>query len=99
MHTITNLCTSCLIQHTNMGSEATPCNETLKQNEKRAMRLRLGKVTVADVLAAQPVTTDLLKFIRASIKIIAVSKLLIFFFSMTPPPPSSPLSPHRTLYL
>src|SRR2546427_419895 len=30
------------------------------------MRLRLGKVTVADVLAAQPVTTNLLKFMRAS---------------------------------
>src|SRR5690242_21186182 len=30
--------------------------------------LRLGKVTVADVLAAQPVTTNLLKFMRASIK-------------------------------
>src|SRR5262245_39109574 len=29
--------------------------------------LRLGKVTVADVLAAQPVTTNLLKFMRASI--------------------------------
>src|SRR5215510_15726649 len=27
-----------------------------KQNAKREMRLRLGKVTVADVLAAQPVT-------------------------------------------
>src|SRR5436190_6205256 len=35
---------------------------------KREMRLRLGKVTVADVLAAQPVTTNLLKFMRASIK-------------------------------
>src|SRR5262245_63731281 len=34
----------------------------------RSMRLRLGKVTVADVLAAQPVTTNLLKFMRASIK-------------------------------
>src|SRR4051812_49796542 len=40
----------------------------LKQNAKREMRLRLGKVTVADVLAAQPVTTNLLKFMRASIK-------------------------------
>src|SRR5438067_2528113 len=39
------------------------------------MRLRLGKVTVADVLAAQPVTTNLLKFMRASIKMIGVSNL------------------------
>src|SRR5437660_9741038 len=42
-------------------------NQILKQNAKREMRLRLGKVTVADVLAAQPVTTNLLKFMRASI--------------------------------
>src|SRR5438477_7257443 len=45
-------------------------NQILKQNAKREMRLRLGKVTVADVLAAQPVTTNLLKFMRASIKMI-----------------------------
>src|SRR5258708_25524585 len=44
-----------------------PFNQILKQNAKREMRLRLGKVTVADVLAAQPVTTNLLKFMRASI--------------------------------
>src|SRR4051794_41298033 len=49
-------------------SDATPFNQILKQNAKREMRLRLGKVTVADVLAAQPVTTNLLKFMRASIK-------------------------------
>src|SRR5258708_11320023 len=36
---------------------------------------RSGKVTVADVLAAQPVTTNLLKFMRASIKMIGVSNL------------------------
>src|SRR5438445_6021830 len=30
---------------------------TLFRSAKREMRLRLGKVTVADVLAAQPVTT------------------------------------------
>src|SRR5437899_12414258 len=47
---------------------STPFNQILKQNAKREMRLRLGKVTVADVLAAQPVTTNLLKFMRASIK-------------------------------
>src|SRR5438477_7833098 len=44
----------------------------------RSMRLRLGKVTVADVLAAQPVTTNLLKFMRASIKMIGVSNLQSF---------------------
>src|SRR2546428_13368908 len=51
-----------------LGYDATPFNQILKQNAKREMRLRLGKVTVADVLAAQPVTTNLLKFMRASIK-------------------------------
>src|SRR5690554_7544368 len=57
----------CLIQLTKLGYDATPFNQILKQNAKREMRLRLGKVTVADVLAAQPVTTNLLKFMRASI--------------------------------
>src|SRR5690348_18185116 len=47
------------------------------------MRLRLGKVTVADVLAAQPVTTNLLKFMRASIKMIGVCNLQSFIASMT----------------
>src|SRR5207249_10899553 len=57
--------------------------QILKQNAKREMRLRLGKVTVADVLAAQPVTTNLLKFMRASIKMIGVSNLQSFIASMT----------------
>src|SRR5438034_10953691 len=57
MLTMTNLSTECLIQLTKLGYDATPFNQILKQNAKREMRLRLGKVTVADVLAAQPVTT------------------------------------------
>src|SRR4051794_41314113 len=69
MLTMTNLSTECLIQLTKLGYDAMPFNQILKQNAKREMRLRLGKVTVADVLAAQPVTTNLLKFMRASIKI------------------------------
>src|SRR5262245_34919690 len=59
MLTMTNLSTECLIQLTKLGYDATPFNQILKQNAKREMRLRLGKVTVADVLAAQPVTTNL----------------------------------------
>src|SRR5438128_11956185 len=55
----------------------------LSKRAKREMRLRLGKVTVADVLAAQPVTTNLLKFMRASIKMIGVSNLQSFIASMT----------------
>src|SRR2546428_4715335 len=38
----------------------------------------LFRSTVADVLAAQPVTTNLLKFMRASIKMIGVSNLQSF---------------------
>src|SRR5690606_3031300 len=60
MLTMTNLTTECLIQLTKLGYDATPFNHILKQNAKREMRLRLGIVTVADVLAAQPVTTNLL---------------------------------------
>src|SRR5262245_58794726 len=70
VHGVLNLSTECLIQLTKLGYDATPFNQILKQNAKREMRLRLGKVTVADVLAAQPVTTNLLKFMRASIKMI-----------------------------
>src|SRR5437588_12024392 len=78
---MTNLSTECLIQLTKLGYDATPFNQILKQNAKREMRLRLGKVTVADVLAAQPVTTNLLKFMRASIKMIGVSNLQSFIAS------------------
>src|SRR5437762_8400369 len=66
-----------------LGIPAEPLFRSLKQNAKREMRLRLGKVTVADVLAAQPVTTNLLKFMRASIKMIGVSNLQSFIASMT----------------
>src|SRR5690242_5748293 len=83
MLTMTNLSTECLIQLTKLGYDATPFNQILKQNAKREMRLRLGKVTVADVLASQPVTTNLLKFMRASIKMIGVSNLQSFIASMT----------------
>src|SRR5438876_7334170 len=38
-------------------------------NRSSDLRLRLGKVTVADVLAAQPVTTNLLIFIEARINL------------------------------
>src|SRR5258708_7580972 len=78
MLTMTNLSTECLIQLTKLGYDATPFNQILKQNVIREMRLRLGKVTVADVLAAQPVTTN----------------LLIFFFNDTPTTEISTLPLH-----
>src|SRR5256885_2152984 len=86
MLTMTNLSTVCLIQLTKLGYEATLFNQILKQNAKREMRLRLGKVTVAVVLAAQPVTTNLLKFMRAS-----------FFFLGVRHPPSFTPFPTQTL--
>src|SRR5260370_37975466 len=46
--TMTNLSTECLIQRNKLGYVATPLIQILKQNAKREMRLRLGKVTVAD---------------------------------------------------
>src|SRR5258707_14494556 len=71
--TMTNRSTECLIQLTKLGYDATRFKQILTQNATREMRLRLGKVTVADVLAAHPVTTNLLKVMRASIKMIGVS--------------------------
>src|SRR5258708_23556348 len=82
MLTMTNLSTECLIQLTKLGYDATPFNQILKQNAKREMRLRLGKVTRADVLAAHPVTTNLLKFMRALIKMIGGYQQLIFISTM-----------------
>src|SRR5688500_1081744 len=73
MLTMTKMSTESFIHLPKLGHDASTFNQILKQNAKREMRLRLGKVTVADVLAAQPVTTNLLKFMRASIKMIGVS--------------------------
>src|SRR5262249_23877700 len=99
MLTMTNLSTECLIQLTKLGYDATPFNQILKQNAKREMRLRLGKVTVADVLAAQPVTTNLLKFMRRSIKMRGVSNLLSFIASMTQKLTLSDISDESKNYL
>src|SRR5439155_1261612 len=82
-----------------LGYDPTPFNQILKQNAKREMRLRLGKVTVADVLAAQPVTTNLLKFMRASIKMIGVSNLQSFIASMTQKLTLSDISDESKNYL
>src|SRR5207253_924059 len=99
MLTMTNLSTECLIQLTKLGYDAPPFNQILKQNAKREMRLRLGKVTVADVLTAQPVTTNLLKFMRAPIHMIGVSNLQSFIASMTPKLTLSDISDESKNYL
>src|SRR5262249_47896405 len=89
----------CLRENRKMGCGATPLKKKLKQNAKREMRLRLGKVTVADVLAAQPVTKNLLKFMRASIKMICVSNLQSFIASMTQKLTLSDISDESKNYL
>src|SRR5690606_27396665 len=65
------------------GYDATPLNQILKQNAKRERRSRRGKATVDDGWAAQPVTTNLLKVRRASIKMMGVPNLQRFIASMT----------------
>src|SRR5260370_41494165 len=74
-------------------------NQILKQTQKREMRLKQGKVKVAGVLAAQPVTTNLLQFMRASIKMIGVSNLESFIASMTQKLTLSDLSDESTSYI
>src|SRR6185503_21095385 len=89
----------CLMHLTKLGYDARPIDEILMQKAKREMRLRLGKVTVAAVLAAQPVTTNLLKFMRASIKMIGVSNLQSFIASMTQKLTLSDISDESKIYL
>src|SRR5947209_19588702 len=81
------------------GYDAKTFTQRVKQNAKREMRSRLGKVTGADVLAAQPVTTNLLKFIRASIKRIGVANLQSFIASMTQKLTLSDISDESKNYL
>src|SRR5690606_8487377 len=94
-----NLSTECLIQLTKLGYDARPFSQILKQNAKSELRLRLGKVTVADVLAAQPVTKNLLRFMRASIEMIGVSNLQSFIAYMTQKLTLSDISDESKNYL
>src|SRR2546422_11703131 len=82
MLTMTNLSTEGLIQLTKLGYDATPFNQILKQNANRERRLRLAKATVGEGLTAQPATTNLLKFMPASIKMSGVSNVRSFIASM-----------------
>src|SRR5207302_10534576 len=66
---------------------------------KRQMTFRQRKLTVADVLAAQPVTINLLIFMRASIKMIDVSNLQSFIASMTQKLTLSDISDESKNYL
>src|SRR5204863_7203676 len=97
--TTPNRATECVITLAKLGYDTTPVNQIAKQTAKRETRLRLGKVTVADVLAAHPVTTNLLKFMRASIKMIGVSNLQSFIASMTQKLTLSDISAESKHYL
>src|SRR5260221_266174 len=99
MLTMTNLSTESLIQLTKLGYDATPFTQILKQNATREIRMRLGKVNVVDVFAAQHVTTNLLKFMRASIKMIGVYNLQSFIASMTQKLTLSDISDYFINYL
>src|SRR5262249_28221931 len=99
MLTMTNLSTECLIQLTKLGYDATPFNQILQQNGKRAMRLRLGEVAVSAGLAAQAVTTNVLKFMRASMKLIGLLYLQSFVASMTQKLTLSDISDEAKNYL
>src|SRR4051794_35189723 len=99
MLTMTKLSTESLIQLTKPGYDATTNNQILKQNAKPEIRFRLGKGSLTYVLAAQPVTTNLLKFMRASIKMIGVSNLHSFIASMTQKLTLSDISDESKNYL
>src|SRR5262249_15329603 len=99
MLTMTNLSTECLIQLTKLGYDATPFNQILKQNAKREMRLTLGKGTVVDVLAPQRMTTNVVTFMCASIKMISVSQLQSYIDSITQKLTLSDISDESKNYL
>src|SRR5579863_6214996 len=71
----------------------------IEEERKKRDEIKAGKVTVADVLAAQPVTPNLLKFMRASIKMIGVSNLQSFIASMTQKLTLSDISDESKNYL
>src|SRR5690606_39760697 len=82
------------------------CLDLFFFKQKTAYEIGLGipaeplfRSTVADVLAAQPVTTNLLKFMRASIKMIGVSNLQSFIASMTQKLTLSDISDESKNYL
>ncbi|AUG88354.1 gpA [Escherichia phage EMCL318] len=96
---MTTLTAECLIQLTQVGYDVTPFNNILKQNAKKELRLRLAKQSVADVLEAQPVTTNLLKFMRNLTRKIGASSLQSFIASMTQKLASTDISDETKNYV
>ena len=83
LKSMTHLSAECLIQLTQLAYDSTPFNNVLKQNAKKELKSRLAATSVATVLEAQPVTTNLLKFMRALTRTIGASNLRNFIASMT----------------
>src|SRR5699024_12271220 len=93
------IATHLLLPFRRQAYAVTPINKKMIENAKRQMRLRMRKVTLADALAAQPLTTNLLKFMRASINMIGVSNLQSFISSMTQKLTLSDISDESKNYL
>src|SRR5947209_5260046 len=87
------------IQRINIiGSREGSRNRRRLKANQTGKKFRVGIKSI-DVLAAQPVTTNLLKFMRASIKMIGVSNLQSFIASMTQKLTLSDISDESKNYL
>src|SRR5438105_2374107 len=71
----------------------------IEAERKKRVEIEAGKSYFSRRLAAQPVTTNLLKFMRASIKMIGVSNLQSFIASMTQKLTLSDISDESKNYL
>src|SRR5262245_16243902 len=71
----------------------------IEAERKKRDAIEAGKINCTERLAAQPVTTNLLKFMRASIKMIGVSNLQSFIASMTQKLTLSDISDESKNYL
>src|SRR5690625_1166833 len=71
----------------------------IEAERKKRDEIEAGKSYCSRRLAAQPVTTNLLKFMRASIKMIGVSNLQSFIASMTQKLTLSDISDESKNYL
>src|SRR5439155_14890896 len=82
-----------------MVSTGTPCFffSSRRRHTRSVSAFLLNRSS--DLLAAQPVTTNLLKFMRASIKMIGVSNLQSFIASMTQKLTLSDISDESKNYL
>ncbi|ACY07186.1 A [Escherichia phage G4] len=88
-----------LMELTQVGYDVTPFNNILRQNAKKELKSRLAKKSVADVLEAQPVTTNLLKFMRNLTRTIGASNLQSFIASMTTKLTSTDISDETKNYV